>query len=467
MGVLRRLELTLTPGSRATVVVALWLFSGCRLGYEMLGEQGRQGAAGESSGGAVFGNAGDTGASASAGDSTAEGGSTPGGAGSIGGAAGEGEATAGGATGGMGGSSGAGGSSGGVSGNSGNSGNGGNSGSGGAPAGDLVVTTGVDENDAGASVAAPGGAGLSLREAINIANTTAGAQVITFETGVVVALTDELPVISEGLTIAGGVVDGAGAPNNKDCLLVAAGPSTIDGLQITSCKGRPVYVTGGNDVHIRNCTVQTSGAALEVTATAGTGTVIGPDNTIAGSLSHCVAIYNDGSQVVDNRITDCGSSAVFLSGNVAGANIIGNLMLRANFGVGMASGTTGAVMWFNTIAQCASTAINVGQATANDARNNILANNGQYGVSGATSRFTHLDYNLSFGNGTTACNACTPGPNSLDVDPLFVNPAVDDYTLKIGSPAINAGTSLGVDRNGATVGDFNGAKPDLGYRESL
>jgi hypothetical protein len=74
---------------------------------------------------------------------------------------------------------------------------------------------------------------------------------------------------------------------------------------------------------------------------------------------------------------------------------------------------------------------------------------------------------LSFGNGGAACNVCTQGPNSLEADPLFVNPAVDDYTLKAGSPAINAGTALGVDRNGASAGDFNGAEPDLGYRETL
>jgi hypothetical protein len=88
-----------------------------------------------------------------------------------------------------GGASGAG--SGGSAGAAGTAGSGGSSG---IPIRDFVVTTGVDENDAGATVAAPGGAGLSLREAINLANGTAGHQVITFASGITVALASALPV---------------------------------------------------------------------------------------------------------------------------------------------------------------------------------------------------------------------------------------------------------------------------------
>jgi hypothetical protein len=424
------------------------LLSSCRYGYE-LSEQALGGSAGSSGLGATSG----LGGSGSASGADSAGGAADGGDAGLG--------VSGDDTGGVNSGGAAGASPGGTAGSGAASG-----GTGGATSGDLVVTTGVDENDTGATAAAPGGTGLSLREAITLANATAGVQVITFEAGVVVALTNTLPTITDGATIRGGSVDGSGAPNNKECLFVNAGPTTIDGLEISGCRGRPIYVTGGDDVHVENCYFHESGAALEVAASAGAGTIIGPGNTVTGSPSHCVSIYNNGALVVDNRITDCAGNAVFLSGTVAGVDLVGNLMLRTNFGVGMGSGTSGANIWFNTIAQSANSAINVGQAANNDVRDNVLAYNGQFGVVGADVKFTQLDYNLYFANGSGACNPCSVGTHSLLVDPLFVSTATDDYTLKPESPAIDAGTSLGVDRNGAAAGDFNGSLPDLGYRES-
>ncbi|HKY36426.1 MAG TPA: hypothetical protein VJN18_10830 [Polyangiaceae bacterium] len=58
------------------------------------------------------------------------------------------------------------------------------------------------------------------------------------------------------------------------------------------------------------------------------------------------------------------------------------------------------------------------------------------------------------------------GANSQQANPLFVDATGDDFTLQAMSPAINAGTPLGVDRSSAAAGDFNGAAPDLGYWES-
>jgi hypothetical protein len=328
-----------------------------------------------------------------------------------------------------------------------------------------VVTTNVDENDAGATVAAPGGTGLSLREAINISNTTGGQQAITFANGIVVAQTSTL-TISDGVTITGGVVNAAGVTNGKDCLVVGAGPTTVDGLELTGCRGRPIYVTGGNDVHISGCKVQQSSGPLWVADTTGTGTIIGPGNAISGSSGHCLAIYNDAAEVLDNRISDCQSVGIFLSGTAANTRIIGNLILRGNFGISMGSGATGTVMWHNTVAQSAASGINIGQASPNDLRGNILAQNTIYGVVAADARFSQNDYNLYFGNGSGGCNPCAIGANSLQLDPKFVNSAMDDFRLQAGSPAIDKGLPLGLDRNGAAAGDYNGAAPDLGYWES-
>jgi hypothetical protein len=329
----------------------------------------------------------------------------------------------------------------------------------------LVVTTNVDESDAAASVAMPGGTGLSLREAIGIANATAGLQTITFQAGIVVALKSALPTITQSTTILGGVVNAA-AVGNADCLVFGAGPSTVDGLEMTGCGGRPISVTGGNDVHISNCKVTQGGQPVEIGTGAGTGTIIGPGNLIIGSSGHCVALYNAGTLVLDNRIADCGTDGVFVSARSVNARLIGNRILRAGTGIGMGAGATGTVMWFNTIAQSGAHGLNVGQSTTNDLRNNIFAFNGAYGVSGNDTKFSQQDYNSFFGNTSGTCVGCTPGIHSVLLDPKFVNVAGDDYTLQAGSPAINTGTPVGSDRNGAGSGDFNGAAPDLGYWES-
>jgi hypothetical protein len=415
---------------------------------------GAGGAAGASAGSS---NGGTAGAAAGAGGAAgASAGSSNGGTAGAGGAAG---ASAGSSNGGTAGA-GAGGA-GGAGGTSGMGGSGGGSGAGG-----LVVTTNADENDAGATASMPGGTGLSLREAITIANATAGAQTITFQNGVVVALTNTLPTITGSTTILGGNVNGTAVASGRDCLVVGAGPSLVDGLRVTNCRGKPISVTGGNDVHISNCTLTQNAEPLEVGTVAGTGTIIGPGNVITGSAGHCVAVYNSGTLVLDNRIIGCGTDGIFVSGRSATTSLIGNLIVRAETGIGMAVGATGTVMWFNTVAQSVLHGINVGNSSTNDLRNNILAFNGDAGVWGQDSRFSQQNYNLFFGNTTGTCSPCIPGQNSVFLDPRFVNTAADDYTLQAGSPAINAGTPVAADRNGAGAGNFNGTAPDLGYWES-
>jgi YVTN family beta-propeller protein/predicted outer membrane repeat protein len=55
----------------------------------------------------------------------------------------------------------------------------------------------------------------------------------------------------------------------------------------------------------------------------------------------------------------------------------------------------------------------------------------------------HEDYNLFFANPTDRVGV-TPGIHSLNGDPLFVDPAHDDYHLRFGSAAIDHGVDAGV-----------------------
>jgi hypothetical protein len=439
-------------------------FSACRLNYETLSDAAAGVSAGGNSGGGDSNTGGveAQGASANAGEPSS-GGDGSGTAGSATGGSSDGGAGV--DPGGSGGSGGAGGTdTAGTAGAGGSAGSSGSGGSGGSPVGDLIVTTNADENDAGATALAPGGTGLSLREAITIANATSGSQTITFQNGIVVAQTNTLPTVTDAVTISGGEVNAVGVQSNL-CLVIAAGPTTVDGLELYNCPGRPLQVTGGNDVHIRNCDIHDNSISVDVAATAGTGTMIGPGNTIRASGNHCLSINNDATQVIGNRITDCDSVGVILPGP-ANTRVIGNLIARANFGISMGTGTTGTVIWHNTFANCSASGLNVAQGAMNDVRNNIFALNANYGMAATDSRLTQNTHNLFFGNGSGPCNPCMVGANSLQIDPLFVNAAGDDFTLQANSPAINAGASLGVDQNGAAAGDFNGVAPDIGYWES-
>ena len=171
-------------------------------------------------------------------------------------------------------------------------------------------------------------------------------------------------------------------------------------------------------------------------------------------------------QKLPDQLADCANDGIFVSGKSAGSRMIGNLVVRADTGVGMGVGASGSVMWFNTIVQSVASGFNIGQSSANDLRNNISAFNGAYGIVASDAKFTQQDDNGLFNNASGSCTVCTPGTHSVLLDPKFVSMATGDYTLQPGSPMINVGIAVGVDRNGAKAGDFDGSAPDLGFWES-
>jgi hypothetical protein len=111
-------------------------------------------------------------------------------------------------------------------------------------------------------------------------------------------------------------------------------------------------------------------------------------------------------------------------------------------------------------------ALNVGTATQVDARNNLFIGADGYGVSGPDSAFSKLDHNLYYNDTAGNRSQGSLDATSLIGDPLFNDAPNFDYSLKVGSPAINKGFNLGVDRNGSSAGLYNGSAPDLGWLEA-
>jgi parallel beta-helix repeat protein len=78
--------------------------------------------------------------------------------------------------------------------------------------------------------------------------------------------------------------------------------------------------------------------------------------------------------------------------------------------------------------------------------NNIVVSN-TYGIRAHTDASGTLDYNDVRGNTTQDYDlpgALEPGPHDIQADPLFTNPAGDDFHLQASSPCIDAGTDAGV-----------------------
>lgn len=86
--------------------------------------------------------------------------------------------------------------------------------------------------------------------------------------------------------------------------------------------------------------------------------------------------------------------------------------------------------------------------------NNIFLGNGAYGIDNALNKTLFASYNIAYQNGTApALNVPFDSANfSLTTDPMLVNPASGDFSLRYGSPAIDAGNPA-YDNDPEKVGD--------------
>lgn len=171
----------------------------------------------------------------------------------------------------------------------------------------------------------------------------------------------------------------------------------------------------------------------------GSGTVI----TGAGSAG----IYN-----VTIKNGDKGISASSIIGlTISNVIIVGN-------GNGISCESSTSVMVSNSVIdQNTASGIYMANSSVITIQNSILSNN-IVDISGDGTSSYSSEYNLVYGNTTTYY----PSDNTTSKydDPVFADTASNDYHLKSGSPAIDAGTGSDQDGTAADIGAYGGAAMD-------
>jgi hypothetical protein len=328
------------------------------------------------------------------------------------------------------------------------------------PADLIVVTTGVDESDAGATPASPGGTGLSLREATTFASGQASRQTI-FVPGSITSTLGGILTLNTGTTgfdLVGeqSLVDG----QTLDVCLALDGPGSIRvlGLEIANCNGDGINIGSGVHLISRN---QIHDATIGILHRSVDGGTIGPDNTIF-SCGRGLLI-NEPVDVIGNTIRDNTSEGARVRLNSDNSMIRGNVFARNTIGVDIAQSDSVSVL-HNTLFDHVTTAIKIANSASNvTVLNNILYTAGTQAIDSSDGVLAALDNNCYFN--ATPCSACTVGASSTTDDPLFIDEGVDDFRLQSTSTLIDQAVDTGFDVNGAAPGNFDGGAPDIGAHE--
>ncbi len=179
-----------------------------------------------------------------------------------------------------------------------------------------------------------------------------------------------------------------------------------------------------------------------------------PDNLEGNcNLDHGFYLCGDNELVANNIITYNSAYGI----HIAGYTTVSNLKIYNN--TVAFNGRSGAIVWQDL--------------DGIDIRNNIFYNNTNYGIdyyapTNSTGRKVNIDHNMFYGNpsGTIHQNSIFNIASNLTNNPNFVSD--NDFHLKSGSPAINAGTSIGApstDFDGTTRPQPPGGMYDIGAYE--
>lgn len=186
-------------------------------------------------------------------------------------------------------------------------------------------------------------------------------------------------------------------------------------------------------------------------------------NVISGNVATDdgggMLIWNAAPQVEANHIAgnSARSGGGISLGNEATPRLLNNLVI-SNTRDGILVGSSSPVVVNNTIVGSGLTNSRHGiylssspgctppYCTTGDIVNNIVISY-EIGIFGTGPITPAIDYNDVWGNTTADYSlpaGVVTGTHNISLDPLFVDPANDDYHLRAGSPCIDAGTEAGV-----------------------
>jgi hypothetical protein len=260
-----------------------------------------------------------------------------------------------------------------------------------------------------------------------------------------------------------------------------------------------IYGTTANtDILIENCTmydIPHTGISNNVNCSS-SDTYIIRSCTIYSNDSHGISVKKGTIKIYDNVIYDAGGQGprnndrkgIRVTAD-ATADVYNNVVYDCTgSGIGITSDVDTVNVWNNTVENCNDVGDDFGSIGvvyrtdyaqgSIEIQNNIIyhTQSGRrcfFADTSAEGAITTMDYNLWYDstaeetmrrNGTTygtfaTYQAAGYEPNSVMSDnPDFTDQANHDFTLQVGSPAIDAGVNVGL--------PYNGTAPDIGYWES-
>lgn len=189
----------------------------------------------------------------------------------------------------------------------------------------------------------------------------------------------------------------------------------------------------------------------------------------------------DSNYIHHNKVTDWGGALVIanheqpvrVTNNVVVDNVGGSGIWASNYGdVAIINNTVARITGSGTAGILLYVQWTRPAVASIKVINNIVVNNEECGVAAFPGSGTGLnlstDYNDVWGNRWNYCSLANPpnGSHNISADPLFVNPSQGDYHIRLGSPAIDAGTNAGTpthDKDG--VARPRGRGVDMGAYE--